>query len=382
MAQIIIGSYVVRFPLGGYQSWMLQWLLGFKLLGHKVYFVEKSGWKNSCYDPQTRTMGDDCSRGTAVFGRLLSEHGLGNNWCFVDASGTYHGMSRERIEAAFRDADVFIDHMRACEWPEEASHARMRVMVDGEPAYTQMHMEDKMEWAEKGLIEYDHYFTVGMNVGTPACLAPSAGKDWRPIFDPVVLSLYPRLPAPPDGPFTTVMSWQAIKPFEYRGKTYSSKEIEFAKFVDLPRRVNATLELAVAGASAAHPQLIDAGWKLVDAHEATLTFERWRSYIQASRGEFSVCKNYFVATNSGFFSDRSAVYLASGRPVVMQDTGFSAHLPCGKGLFAVRSVEEAAAAIEEIESDYELHSNCAHGIAMEYLDASHVLGQFLKELGL
>src|SRR5215471_2004770 len=134
MPRIIIGSYVVRFPLGGFQSWMLQWLLGFKRLGHEVYFVEKSGWNNSCYDPRTRTMGNDCSHGIEVFGKLLSEHGFGSRWCFVDASGTYHGMSRDRIETAFRDADVFIDQMQRCEWPEEASYARMRVMVDGEPA--------------------------------------------------------------------------------------------------------------------------------------------------------------------------------------------------------------------------------------------------------
>jgi hypothetical protein len=382
MPRIIIGSYVVRFPLGGFQSWMLQWLLGFKRLGHEVYFVEKSGWNNSCYDARTRSMGSDCSHGTAVFGRLLSEHGLGSNWCFVDASGTYHGMSRDRIETAFRDADVFIDHMRVCEWPEEASHARMRVMVDGEPAYTQMHMESKMKSAERGLIEYDRYFSVGMNVGTPTCSAPSAGKDWQPMFDPVILSLFPHVPAPPDGPFSTVMSWQAIKPFEHRGVTYSSKDFEFPKFLDLPRRVRATIQLALSGGEAARPLLDEAGWKIVDAQDATLTFNDWRTYIQASRGEFSVCKNYFVATNSGAFSDRAAAYLASGRPVVMQETGFSAHLPCGRGLFAVRNVEEAAAAINEIQGDWENHSKWAREIANDYLDTDRVLRKFLDDLGL
>jgi len=382
MARIIIASYVVRFPLGGFQSWMLQWLLGFKRLGHEVYFVEKSGWTNSCYDPYSRTMGDDCSQGTAMFHRLLADHGLGDNWCFVDAARSYHGMSRERIETVFRDADVFIDHMRICEWPEEASRVRMRVMVDGEPAYTQMHMETKMTWAEKGVIEYDRYFSVGMNVGTPACSAPTAGKDWRPIFDPVILSLYPKVPPPPDGPFTTVMNWRAIKPFEYKGTTYSSKELEFPKFMDVPRCVKATLELAISGGESARAQLIESGWKLVDAHNTTLTFDKWRSYIQASRGEFSVCKNYFVATNSGAFSDRAAAFLASGRPVVMQETGFSAHLPCGRGLFAVRTGEQAADAINEIQGNWEHHSQCAREIASEYLDSDKVLKKFLVDLGL
>jgi len=382
MARIIIGSYVVRFPLGGFQSWMLQWLLGFKRLGHEVYFVEKSGWQRSCYDPRTRTMGDDCSHGTAVFDRLLSSHGLEANWCYVDASGTYHGMSRERIETVFRDADVFIDHMRVCEWPEEASHVSMRVMVDGEPAYTQMHLDAKMAWAQNGVMEYDRYFSVGMNVGDSACSIPTAGKRWEPMLDPVVLSLYPHLPAPPDGPFTTVMNWQAIGPFEYRGTTYGSKDLEFPKFVDVPRRVNATMELALSGGAPARSQLIDAGWKIVDAHNATLTFDQWQRYIQASRGEFSVCKNYFVVTNSGAFSDRAAAYLASGRPVVMQETGFSAHLPCGRGLFGVRNVEEAAAAINEVQGDWENHSKWSREIACEHLDADKVLKNFLDHLGL
>jgi hypothetical protein len=291
-------------------------------------------------------------------------------------------MSRDRIETAFRDADVFIDHMRLCEWPEEASHARMRVMVDGEPAYTQMHMEGKMKWAETGLIEYDRYFSVGMNVGTPTCSAPSAGKDWRPMFDPVIPSLFPHVPAPPDSPFTTVMSWQAIKPFEYRGVTYSSKDFELPRFLDLPRRVRATMQLALSGGEAARPQLGEAGWEIVDAQDATLTFDNWRGYIQASRGEFSVCKNYFVVTNSGAFSDRAAAYLASGRPVVMQETGFSAHLPCGRGLFAVRNLDEAAGAINEIQGDWENHSRWAREIAVDYLDTDRVLSKFLDDLGL
>jgi hypothetical protein len=178
------------------------------------------------------------------------------------------------------------------------------------------------------------------------------------------------------------MSWQAHEPIEFAGTTYGQKDVEFVKFMDLPRRTLAPVEIAVAGKHVPVEQLAGSGWRLRNAHAVTLSFDSWKNYIQASKGEFSVCKNVFVATNSGWFSDRSAVYLASGRPVVMQDTGFSTHLPCGRGLFAVHTVEEAAAAIDEINSDYEQHAKWARVIASEYLDTPKVLRRFLRELGL
>ncbi len=158
--------------------------------------------------------------------------------------------------------------------------------------------------------------------------------------------------------------------------------VDSGKFMALPGQTTASLEIAVSGKNVPNAQLMDAGWRIRDAHDVTLSFDSYAEYIRASKGEFSVSKNVFVATNSAWFSDRSAVYLASGRPVVLQDTGFSAHLPCGQGLFAVRTVEEAAAAINEINGNYERHSSWAHDIAVEYLDATKVLGRFLCELGL
>jgi hypothetical protein len=223
---------------------------------------------------------------------------------------------------------------------------------------------------------------VGLNIGTAASSAPTAGIQWNPTFNPVVLDMFPPQPSPAGAAFSTIMSWQAHRPLLFNGVTYGQKDVEFARFVDLPRRVDVPLEIAVAGRNMPVKTLESHGWRLRDSHEVTITFDAWADYICRSRGEFSVCKNVFVATNSGFFSDRSAVYLASGRPVVMQDTGFSSHLPCGDGLFAVRSVEEAAAAIDEINGDYARHSKKAREIASEYLDASRVIRKLLDEIGL
>ena len=223
---------------------------------------------------------------------------------------------------------------------------------------------------------------MGLNLGKETSDVPTVGREWRPIVDPVVVDLFDVSLPNPRAPFTTIMSWKAYDPIEYAGQTYGQKNVEFAKFMELPKQTGAALELAVAGEGIPRRKLKELGWSLKDAGQVTRSFDSWRDYIAASSGEFSVCKNIFVATRSGFFSDRSAAYLACGRPVVMQETGFSDHLPCGRGLFAVRNVEEAAEAIAEIQGNYEQHSRWAREIAREYLDAERVLGRFLKEVGL
>jgi hypothetical protein len=381
MAHIILGSYMVRYPLGGMLSWALQYLVGFQRLGHEVWFVEKSGYPNSCFDPARGVMSDDCSYGTAALRALLARFGLQDRWCYVDAAGRYHGLAREQVEQVFRSADLFVDMGTHGSWLAEAAAARLRVLVDGEPGFTQMKMVNRQaagEWVPA----YDYYYTTGQNIGTPASTVPTAGKSWRPLFHPVVVDLFPREPAGPGAPFTTVMNWQSYGPVKYRGATYGHKDVEFEKFIDLPRRAAIPLEVAVSGKHVPAERLRGAGWRVRDAHAVTASFDSFRDYLGASRGEFSVCKNGYVVTKGGWFSDRGAAYLASGRPVVMQDTGFGAHLPCGRGLFTVGTVEEAAAAIAEINGDYERHSEAAYEIARAYLDAPKVLEKFLGELGI
>ena len=380
MARIVVGSYMIRYPLGGNLSWTLQWLVGFQQLGHDVYLLEKSGYPSSCYDPVKTLMSDDCSYGIATVNALLTQFGLHDKWCFVDVHDHYHGLSRGHVKAVFKSADLFVDIGTHGTWLSEAADAGLRVLVDGEPGFRQMKMEKSLAAGEV-LPSYDFYYSNGANVGTYRSTAPTAGKQWRPLFNPVVVSLFPLQPVSADAPFTTVMHWQAHEPIEFNNKIYGQKDVEFEKFNSLPGLTTTPLEIAVSGKNVPTKQLTDSGWRVRNAHDVTVSFDSYREYIRASRGEFSVCKNVFVATNSGWFSDRSAAYLASGRPVIMQDTGFSAHLPCGQGLFAVHTVDEAAAAIDEINSDYERHSKWARDIAIEYLDAPKVLGKFLHELG-
>jgi hypothetical protein len=381
MARILVASYLVRFPVGGYLSWVLQWLLGFQRLGHDVYFVEKAGWPGACFDPRTGTMGDSCASGTAAVHALLSPFGLGEHWCFVDAAGGYHGLSRRAIDDLFRSADLYVDlGLAHGEWQQESATVAARVLVDSDPCYTQILWEQHLEEALP-LPEYDLYFSVGQNIGTAQSTSPTAGKTWRHVVNPVNVDLFSSAPPDGDAPFTTIMSWHSGRLIRFNGTTYGQKDLEFMKFLDLPRLVSAPLEVAVSG-DVPTARLQEAGWRVRDSVHATRSFSDFRSYIAGSAGEFGVCKNVYVACHSGWFSDRGAAYLASGRPVVMQDTGFSAHLPCGCGLFAVKSLEDAAEAIQQIAGDWPRHSLGAREIAEEYLDAPKVLGRFLDEVGL
>jgi hypothetical protein len=386
MARIAVNSYLVRYPLGGNLSWALQWVVGLQRLGHDVYVVEKAGYPDACFDLARGVMSDDCSYGVGVVRSLLASFGLQERWCYVDARGQYHGLSRARVEAVVGSADLFLDmgtHGLDTEgtWLDEAANIPLRVLVGTEPGLTQMRMALKLAAGEP-LPQYDVYYTTGLNIGTAQSTAPTAGRRWRPIVDPVVVELFSCQPRLPDAPFTTVMNWQSMAPVTFQGLQYGQKDREFPKFIDLPRRSRVPLELAVAGGHTPTEQLRAAGWRIRRAHQVTASLDSYLAYITASQGEFSVCKHACVATQVGWFSERSAAYLASGRPVVLQETGFSRHLPCGRGLFAVRTVEEAAAAIDEVDGDWERHARWARELACEYLDARKVLGGMLQELGL
>ena len=380
MARIVLASWMVRYPLGGNLSWALQWLVGFQRLGHDVYFVERSGYADSCFDPVRNTMSDDCSHGLAVVSRLLERHGLGERWCYLDADGTYHGMQKEQVARLFVATDVFIDMGAHGSWRVEAEPAPLSVLVEAEPGFTQIRMERRLAAGEP-IDKYDHYFSVGQSIGTSLTTAPTGGRNWKTVLNPIVPDLFePGHPAP-GAPFTTVMNWRAHDPIEWQGEVLGQKDVEFEKFIGLPRLTREPLEIAVTGRDVPRERLLEHGWRLRDAHETTLTMDGYLSFIAASAGEFGVAKQVFVAPRTGWFSDRSAAYLASGRPVVLQDTGFSAHLPCGEGLFAVHDAESAAAAIEEIAADFPRHSAAARAIAREVLDARIVLPRMLEEIG-
>ena len=381
MARIVLGSYMVRYPLGGNLSWALQYVLGFHRLGHEVYFVENAGYPQSCFDPARQVMSDDCTYGVEAVASLFKRYGLEGRWCYVDAAGEAHGISRSSIDATIASADAFIDMGTHGAWLEHAQTAGVRVQIDGLPGFTQIKMANDLERGGT-ILNYDFYYTNGMNIGQENCSAPTAGVRWGHVLHPVVCDIFDVQPPPPDAPFTTVMNWQSDDPVVYRGTSYGQKDVEFEKFFDLPSRTSVPLELAVAGSRVPKDRLIENGWRLRSGHEVTMTYDDFVGYVNASRGELSIARNAFVAANTAWFSDRGTAYLACGRPVVQQETGFSEHLPCGEGLFAVNDAADAAAAIGTICGDYDRHSRRAREIARDCLDASVVLKRFLSEIGI
>jgi hypothetical protein len=377
--RIVLDAYVVQYPLGGVVSYALQFLAGFRDLGHDVYLLEKSPGPQSCYDPRSDTMTDDARPALAWLRPLFQRFRVGDRWCYVDAAGDYHGMSRRQVDEVLRSTDVFLNIGTHGYWKDEVGRSTCRVLLDGEPGFRQMKME-LARTAGEDLPEYDRYFTDGLNIGTPSTRAPSAGLNWGIMPPPVRVDAIEPTPAARRGRFTTVMNWESHKPLVFQDRRYGQKAEEFERFMDLPRRTRAPLEVAVSGRRVPVERLKRYGWSLRSANAVSASADGYWRYIRASRGEFSVAKNVFVVTRCGMFSERSAMYLAHGRPVVVQDTGFSDHLPCGRGLFAVRDADEAAQALDEIEGDYACHSAAAREIAVAHFDARKVLRRFLDDL--
>jgi hypothetical protein len=382
MATILFCSWAVRHPVGGVLSNNLQFLTGFRRLGHDVYLLEKAGYDESCFDPERRVMSDDCSCGIRRIGRLLDRHGLHGKWCYVAADGSYHGLSRFEVESAIARADLFIDRGLHRSWDEETADVPVRVLLDPDPGFRQVKLANAVAKG-RPVPPYDAYYTYGQNVGTARSTAPTSGVRWGHLFHPVDSALYMPAPPPtPGAPWTTIMHWRALEWVEYSGRVYGMKDVQFRHFEDLPTRVNVPMEVAVEGSHVPVDSLRERGWRVESAVDVTTSYATYHDYVRRSFGEFSVVKDVYRGLNVGWFSDRSAAYLAHGRPVVVQTNGVAGHLPIGEGLFEVADVNEAAEAIERVARDPARHSAAARRVAEEYLDSRVVLARFLDELGM
>lgn len=373
----IVAGYLAGNPVGGHVLSILHWLAGLRALGYDVVFVEHHGWPNACWNPLTKTLSDDCAYGLEELSRHAARVGL-RDWCFVDQQDRYHGMTRVELEAACDSADVMLE-LFTVTWLDAFYRCRRRIFIDTDPGFTQFGMDPtvRSSSAYASPMDFHEHFTYGTRIGQPDCPIPTHGLDWKPLRPPVALELLPlQDPASARSCFTTVMKWSSRDPIVYEGVEYGQKDVEFQRVIDLPSRVGDCLEIALGG-NAPYDEIRAAGWGLVDAAAITMTPWTYRDYIQQSRGEFSVAVNLEVKSRSGWFSDRTAAYLASGRPAIVQETGFSEDLPTGEGLFAFRTVDEAAAAIDAVQSDYERHARAAREIAEAHLDVRTILRRVL-----
>lgn len=375
MARIVLAGYLVRYPLGGYSWQMAHYLLGFRTLGHDVWFYEDTGeW--DCvlaYNPVTNKFGPAYDYGIAATADFLGRIGFGDRWLFFDVEhGLEHGPGAGRAHALLREADLLVSFAPVNLLPAELRGGRRAVYIDGDPIYTQLKLANGDRGLGAIIDAHTYLFTFGENICSPGSLLPTGGYTWYPTRQPVALELW-EAAGPPGLTYTTVGKWDSRgRDLIYQGETFQwRKRTEWLRFLDLPARTTTRFEMAMDVQSVAGDlELLTAhGWRIVDPLAVSTDPWRYRDYLRGSRGEFTVAKDMNVRLRSGWFSDRAACYLAAGRPVVEQDTGFSDVLPLGPGLHAFRTVEEAAEAVRLIEADYTRASTHATEVAREYFAA-------------
>jgi hypothetical protein len=377
--RIIVQGLIVRYPLGGHTWQPLQYVMGLARLGHDVYFVEDSGDHGFCYNPLTYSTEADATYGLQFATRTFAEVGLGERWAYYHApTSQWFGPCGERIGRVCRSADLLVNLSGVNTLRSWFMQIPARTLVDTDPVFTQIgHLANS---ASRDLaMQHTSFLSFGENIGSPRSAVPDDGLPWQPTRQPIVLDSWSATPGPTQSRFTTVMQWNSYPAREHGGLRYGMKSDSFEPYAELPERVGHILELAMPGALEAPPAVLQGkGWELRDARQPTLDPWAYQHYIQNSKAEFGVAKHGYAVSHSGWFSERSACYLASGRPVVTQETGFSDWLRSRGGVIPFSSPDEAVAAIEEVNSRYEFHSRAARAVAEEYFDARKVLNDVLE----
>jgi hypothetical protein len=379
---IIVFGLMFDLPYAGIVMQFLHYLRGLRALGWDVWYVEDSlSWP---YDPAARIPCVDPVAGIDRVARALADHGFGDRWVYRCAIPDVRcfGAGEAVLAELYRHVEVALNVTGAQEIRDEQARIPGLVYVQSDPFGAQVDVDNGLDWARRQLAAHCAHFTFGELVGTAGSVVPTVGFRWFPTRQPVALELWPV--RTPGDRYTTVTTWRNdTKHRVWRGDTYYwTKDREFLAFVDLPRHTSAALELAIDGMPEEAILLQGRGWHLVGRPELAVDVTSYRDYILASRGEFTVARDQFVRPRTGWFSDRSACYLAAGRPVVTQDTGFGEVLPTGRGLFAFSTVEEAASALAEVEADPGGHAAAARAIAEEYFSADKVLASLLDRAGL
>jgi len=381
--KIIVFGILFWYPLAGVTYQFLHYLIGLRRLGYDPYYIEDSGrW---VYDPRLNDLSPDASGNVDAVAPVLQAHGFGDRWSFRGnyPGGQSYGMTDAQRLELYREADAFLNVTGAQEIRDEQRACRRRVYVESDPFASQV----KVAKGDAGMIAtlaaHDTLFTFGENLGAPDCGVPLERFRWLPTRQPVALELWEHA-LPPGTTYNTITTWHNRgKDLEYRGQTwYWTKDREFEKFLELPRKCPARFELAATVDAKVKARLQQHGWQQTDSIEISKGTDRYRGYIQQARAEFTVARDQYVRPNTGWFSDRSACYLAAGRPVITQETGFSNFLPTGKGLFGFNNLDDILRAVDCIESDYEGNCRAARAIAAEYFAAEKVVASLMERAGL
>jgi hypothetical protein len=379
---MVVAGGVGAMPFAGVGWQVAHYLEGFRRLGHDVFYLEDTQrWP---YDPVNETVCDDATPAIAYVRRLMERTAV--PWAYRDvASNEVFGCSDAALRDTLAGADVLVNLSGVMILRDEHLRVPVRVYLESDPVLPQIEVAQRRKFTIDLLAAHTHQITYGENFGAPDCGVPIERFDYRPTRPPIILDWWRTASTPSTRAFTTVANWrQTSKDIEWNGRTLTwSKDVQFKQFAGLPSRVPVPIELALAADDGDQgvESIRRAGWRIRPAGPLSKDLDAYRDYIRSSAGEFSVAKEQNVALRSGWFSDRTASYLAAGRPAIVQDTGFGCALPTGEGLLAFSTLEEAVAAFEEVGSDYRRHGLAAFEIAREYLRAETVLGALIDCVG-
>jgi hypothetical protein len=378
MTGVVVCGIAGQLPLAGVALHYLQYCLGLRDLGIDAFYLEDNRvWP---YHPWRNEPDADASYTVPWLAELFGRFEL--PWAYRDPDGRYHGAGEHEAQARCRDAALLLNVSGGHEPDDHHREAAVLAYVDTDPGFVQVTAARGDAQTRAWLAAHDVLFTFAEGIGTPGCRVPTAGFAWRPTRQPVHLPFWREVNGHVGQAYTTVMNWRAYRATEWEGEAWGQKDAEFPLVRDLPATTGAALEVALGGDDAPREELAAEGWRIVDPREPTRDVWTFRDYITASRGEVTVAKQAYVRSRGGWFSERSANYLAAGRPVVAQDTGWRAVLGTnGEGLLAFTTAEEARDAVLAIEADPDRHAAAARRVAERCFDARHVLERLLSDAG-
>ena len=383
--RIVVTGLLAQYAFGGVTWDYIHYLLGFRSLGHDVWYLEDSGsWP---YDPVRETYSDDCSYNVNYLRIMMAQFDLGDRWIYRNgADGVFHGAGEKAARDLIKTGDLLVNVSSAGWLRDYEFGVKHQMFIDGDPMFCQVGLLDpkNADYAAR-VRAHDSQFTFGLNIGGPGCLAPETGIRWKKTVQPVALDQWPLQKTETLDRFTTVMNWSSYPPIEWQGKIYGQKDLEFEKFKTLPSRTPQHLEMAMGkGIGDQRPikELQALGWTILEAGQVLPDHRSYRDFLATSKAEWSVAKHGYVAGRTGWFSCRTACYLALGRPAIVQETGWSDYLPAGDGLLTFTNLDEAVAAIDDINEHYAEHQAAARALAEQYFDAKRVCSDLLSQAGI
>jgi hypothetical protein len=371
---VVAGTFAGVSDQAGATWAVMQYVLGFRGLGYDVWVVEPVANPGKATDASFARTARSFALTVAEFG--LADRAallLGNGRCTV-------GATRAAIRRACADADLLLNISGVLTDHDLLERCSSRLYLDLDPAFNQMWHAGGLD---RGFASHTHHFTVGAAIGAPPCAVPTCGVRWRTTVPPVVLDQWPAAPPAPAGAYTTVANWRSYGSIDAGGVFHGQKAHSVRDLIELPKRAPERIELALAIHRDEHQDLRMLernGWRIVNASAVAGGTSAYRDFISSSKAEIGIAKAGYVTSRCGWFSDRSACYLAAGRPVVAQDTGFGRRLPVGEGLLSFISLDSAVAAIESVALDYAGHARSARQLAEAHLDSRLVLQQMIEEV--